>query len=80
MRRAGIPQVIRMKISGHKTDSMERRYNVADDEDIMIAKMFMNDRMSALAKDPAASKEGDCATTKPVAHHHRAAARKGRNG
>jgi hypothetical protein len=32
MRRAGVSQVIRMKISGHKTDSMERRYNIVDDE------------------------------------------------
>ncbi|MGC9946928.1 MAG: tyrosine-type recombinase/integrase [Bryobacteraceae bacterium] len=26
MRRAGVPQVVRMKISRHKTDSMERRH------------------------------------------------------
>ena len=33
MRRAGVSQVIRMKTGGHKTDSMERRYNIADLED-----------------------------------------------
>ena len=45
MRRAGVPQVIRMKISGHKTDSMERRYNIVDTEDLSIAKEFMERRM-----------------------------------
>jgi integrase len=44
MRRAGVPQVIRMKISGHKTDSMERRYNIVDEDDINIAKEFMQRR------------------------------------
>jgi integrase len=47
MRRAGVPQVIRMKISGHKTDSMERRYNIVDTEDSSIAKEFMERRMKA---------------------------------
>lgn len=41
MRRDGVPQVVRMKISGHKTDSMERRYNIIDSDDIKIAKSFM---------------------------------------
>ncbi len=41
MRRAGVPQVVRMKISGHKTDSMERRYNIVDGDDIAIAKALM---------------------------------------
>jgi len=45
MRRAGVPQVIRMKISGHKTDSMERRYNIVDADDLTIAKEFMERRM-----------------------------------
>jgi integrase len=50
MRRAGVPQVVRMKISGHKTDSMERRYNIVDGDDISIAKGLMAARVKA-AKD-----------------------------
>jgi integrase len=37
MRKAGIDQSIRKKISGHKTDSMERRYNILDVADIKEA-------------------------------------------
>ncbi len=44
MRRAGVPQVVRMKISGHKTDSMERRYNIVDADDISIAKALVEAR------------------------------------
>ncbi|HTU44903.1 MAG TPA: site-specific integrase [Bryobacteraceae bacterium] len=49
MRRSGVPQVIRMKISGHKTDSMERRYNIVDGEDLTIAKALMEQRIKAAA-------------------------------
>jgi hypothetical protein len=45
MRRAGVPRVIRMKISGHKTDSMEHRHKIVDTEDLGIAKEFMERRM-----------------------------------
>jgi hypothetical protein len=41
MRRAGVPQVVRMRISGHRTDSMERRYNIVDDDDVLLAKDLM---------------------------------------
>jgi hypothetical protein len=41
------PQVVRMKISGHKTDSMERRYNIVDVDDLSIAKEFMERRMNS---------------------------------
>jgi integrase len=44
MRRAGVPQVIRMAISGHKTDSMERRYNIVDGDDLAVARRFMEAR------------------------------------
>jgi hypothetical protein len=46
MRRVGVPQVVRMKITGHKTDSMERRYNIVDAEDLTIAKNLIEERMS----------------------------------
>jgi integrase len=41
MRRAGVPQVVRMRITGHRTDSMECRYNILDVEDIKTAKTLM---------------------------------------
>jgi integrase len=41
MRRAGVAQVVRMRITGHRTDSMERRYNIVDIEDIRSAKGLM---------------------------------------
>jgi integrase len=41
MRRAGVSQVVRMRITGHRTDSMERRYNIVDVEDIQTAKTLM---------------------------------------
>ena len=44
MSRAGVPQVVRMRISGHRTDSMERRYNIVDIEDIQSAKELMQKR------------------------------------
>lgn len=44
MRRDGVPQVVRMRISGHRTDSMERRYNIVDIEDIQSAKELMQKR------------------------------------
>jgi hypothetical protein len=47
MRRAGVPQVIRMKISGHKTDSMERRYNIVHAEDLNMARELLQNRRKA---------------------------------
>ena len=41
MRRAGVSQVVRMRITGHRTDSMERRYNIVDVDDIRSAKELM---------------------------------------
>lgn len=37
MRCAGVPQVVRMRITGQRTDSMERRYNIVDIEYINTA-------------------------------------------
>ena len=41
MRRAGVSQVVRMRITGHRTDSMERRYNIVDVNDLKSAKALM---------------------------------------
>ena len=46
IRRTGIPQVVRMKISGHKTDAMECRYDIVDDQDLTVAKALLEKRMN----------------------------------
>jgi integrase len=53
MRRMGVSQVVRMRISGHRTDSMERRYNIVDVEDLRSAKELM--RQHTGCKEPGAS-------------------------
>ena len=53
MRRDGVPQVVRMRISGHRTDSMERRYNIVDLEDIRSAKDLMQKRRRETAAEDA---------------------------
>jgi integrase len=50
MRRAGVAQVVRMRITGHRTDSMERRYNIVDTEDIRSAKELMQRRAAPIPK------------------------------
>ncbi len=50
LRRAGVPQVVRMRISGHRTDSMERRYNIVDIDDIKSAKEMVR-RHAASSED-----------------------------
>jgi integrase len=47
MRLAGIDQSVRMKISGHKTASMEARYNIVDDADLKDAATKMNSFLNA---------------------------------
>ena len=37
MRRAGVPEEIAMQITGHKTTSMFRRYNITNDDDLRQA-------------------------------------------
>lgn len=50
MRRAGVAQVVRMRITGHRTDSMERRYNIVDIDDIKSAKELMQQRTEGKRK------------------------------
>jgi integrase len=51
MRRAGVPRVMRMRITGHRTDSMERRYNIVDIEDIKTARQLMERPTTESASD-----------------------------
>jgi hypothetical protein len=53
-----------MKISGHKTDSMERRYNIVDAEDLSNARELLERRptvVESVAVSGNPMKHGDTA-------------------
>jgi len=47
MRNQGIPRPLRKKIIGHKTDSMDERYGIADIEDAKAVREIMSRRFAA---------------------------------
>jgi integrase len=54
MVRAGVSETVAMKISGHRTSSMFRRYNITSDEDLRAVAERMG--MSSGITEPGATK------------------------
>lgn len=48
--RAGVCRDIAKKITGHKTDSVFKRYNIVDDEDLADAGLKVVDYMQRIAE------------------------------
>ena len=46
LERAGVPRSVAMKLTGHKTESVYRRYAIADDRDLRVAV----ERLDAIAE------------------------------
>jgi hypothetical protein len=53
-----------MKISGHKTDAVFRRYNVVDEEDLLTAMKRAQDAASVQSKNLMASSERSVRVTR----------------
>ena len=51
MRRAGVPQHVMMRIMAHSTDSMFRRYNIVDDQDVADAMEAVAARVGMIEPD-----------------------------
>jgi integrase len=50
MIRAGVPQTVAMRISGHQTDSVFRRYGITEDKDLLAAKDSLRAYRSSLGQ------------------------------
>lgn len=50
--RAGIPEVVAMKITGHKTSSMYRRYRIVDENELREAQERLQGHLKELPKMP----------------------------
>ncbi len=48
--RAGVPEVVAMKITGHKTNSMYRRYRIVDESELRDAQEKMQNHLQSQAK------------------------------
>jgi integrase len=48
--RAGVPQTVAMRISGHRTDSVFRRYDITEDRDLLAAKDSLRAYRSSLGQ------------------------------
>lgn len=66
MSRAGVLQVTRTKISGHKTDSMEHRYNIVDATDLRIARELTQKRRKIVTKPEYLAISDNTATSKKI--------------
>jgi hypothetical protein len=51
MRRAGVPEEVAMKITGHKTPSMFRRYNITDNRDVAEALARTQEYVASLPRE-----------------------------
>src|SRR4029453_5127361 len=47
LERAGVPRSVAMKLTGHKTESVYRRYAIADERDLRVAVERLNAMVSA---------------------------------
>ena len=53
--RAGVPQSVAMKLTGHKTDSVFRRYDIVSPDDLRVAVERLDD--CAVGLGPAARRD-----------------------
>lgn len=55
MERAGMPRKIAMEISGHRTESVYRRYDIVSQQDIKMAAAKMENYFEGLKTAPLAT-------------------------